>query len=219
MKYIIVFIVFLVPHYVVSQNYDLNYTNKINKHNRVAHDRFITFGLNMNISEPFLEDHFSGRFNLGYEFIPIKRLPINVETRFSLFFDACKDKNWLYENNYFSYNIFTPSIVIVPKYIYEISDDFSLFVDNEFSCGIPLGSVNYNQVKSSKINKRKILLAYGCNIGVRIHVDSFNADFKVGYTTFDIYNTVKRNKPQNYKQTIPHPNGDFNVSMAFLFPL
>jgi hypothetical protein len=196
---------------------DFNSENKDNI--QLAHnDRYITFGVNMNISEPLLKEYKNGRVYLGYEFNPKKSLPINLEFRAALFFDSYTDSNWMFENNYFSFFMITPTAMVVPKFVYEINDNFSFLLDSELSFGLPVGKANYGGNSSLKITKRNMIVAYGCNIGMRVHTEEFNASFTIGYTTFDIYNTIKRNKPVYYNQSIPHPHSEINVSAAFLLP-
>lgn len=164
------------------------------------------------------KEYQSGRLYVGYEFKPFKKMPFHLESRVAFFIDQYKKDDFPLKDNYSFYWALTPTAMIVPKFLYEINDEFSFLFDNEYSLGLPSLNVKLPTDKSRKSASGKPLLSFGCNVGLRIHIEGFHVTFKIGYTTFDIYNALKNSRLLEGQKMFPHLDSHCNVSVALLFP-
>ena len=179
----------------------------------------VTFGLFAELGAVAEADHrVKAKLQLGYEFYPIKKMKkLAMELQIGFIKDNYADKNWLYIDNYFSYMIYTYYLTASPKLIYPLSKELALFVNNDFSIGLPTAGSLYFETKQNNSLKRTMpMFIYGVNAGVKLSGRP-TTYFSVGYSTYNIHKLLIKNTPSKYSDKLPNLNSSIWVGINLFF--
>ena len=179
-----------------------------------------------------MSDYTSGvGTSLGFEYRPTVLKNISVSLRYKYvyyhFDDGAKqtigDDGTMNPYNRIprlSFNLHTQQIGIVPKFYYELMDGVDLFIENEFNYVAVTGDVRYLLgVNEKRKISGNIPFSYSAIIGFEIKDKRLNYGLSVGYTTLSFRDEIARNKPINYRGSIPSLDTGILINFYFKIPL
>lgn len=167
---------------------------------------------------------------IGLEYMPREDYFFSLELRSKYGYYVFDDgTNWSYDKEgrpipplntdeaRVKYALFSAQAGLVPKF-YLHFDEFSLFLENEFSPGLMSGKFAYKGAER-EITFTEPTFSYNIGVGVESAMTKCILTGSLGYSTLNFRKNIRKHQPPGYNEYLPDQNAAAWISLIFKIPL